>query len=298
MTTTAFPTETCDAAPDVVSPDTLPLTTQLPASMAAMPVDYAPATYVAPTYPAQLPLATDNVGVPPRALGWLSRTIREYGYLTLQFLLCPFALLYFLLVPTLGAGLLVTVVGLFVVCGLVRGARGWAAMYRGLDRALLDSDVTTPPPFVKAHGFWRSLGAALFDGTGWRALLYMFLTFPLALVGWILSTTWLAIGLGGLTYPLWWWFLPMQTMPDGTLHRGFSITANEWYWFAESPGRAVLLLVVGALFLAMWVPLTHAFASLFRLLGQGLLGATEGSIRVAQLRAQRAAMVSDADAVG
>jgi len=230
-----------------------------------------------------------------RALPWSRQAWRDYGYLCLQFLLCPLAFTYVVLVPSLGAGLLVTAVGLFAAGGLVLGARGWAAMYRGFDAALLRSEVVSPPPFVRPRGFWRTLGAMLFDGTGWRALLYMFIVFPLALVSWIVSTVWLAVGLGGLTYWIWWWSLPYQTMSDGTRHHGFSITNGDWYWFVDTPFRQFLMVLLGVAFLFMWALLTRGFAKLFAALGHALLGPTAGSIRVAELRRQRAVAVEDAD---
>ncbi|OZB78820.1 MAG: hypothetical protein B7X41_19810, partial [Microbacterium sp. 14-71-5] len=58
-----------------------------------------------------------------------SRTWREHGYLWLVLLLAPFAFAYVVLVPSLAAGLVVTVVGLGLVGALVLAARGWGAMY-------------------------------------------------------------------------------------------------------------------------------------------------------------------------
>ncbi|MBO9553572.1 sensor domain-containing protein [Cellulomonas sp.] len=225
------------------------------------------------------------------------RTWREYVFHWAALFLAPFGLAYVLLVPSLAAGLVVTVVGLFLVGGLVLGARGWGAAWRGLAGGLLDEHVAAPPAFVRPRGFWRSLGAMLFDSTGWRALLFMFVTSPLAIFSFVVSTTFLAIGLGGVTYWLWWRWLPEQTMADGTVHRGFSIMfGDDRYWFADSPSRVLVVALGGVAFLALWPFLNHGLASLFRMLTRGLLGPTSGAIRVAQLRASRAAAVEDADA--
>jgi len=248
----------------------------------------------APSSPTEPAVATArrNPAVP-----WSPQVWREYGYLWLQFLLCSFAFTYFVLVPSLFAGLLVTVVGLVVVGGLVLGARGWGAMYRGLDRSLLGSNVANPPAFVRPRGFWRDLAAMLFDSTGWRALLYMFVTFPLALVSWIISTVWLAIGAGGLTYWFWWRWIPYQTVYDGSRHRGWVIqNTDAWYWAADTPFRIFLVALLGIAFLFMWAPMTRGFTKLFAGLGRALLGPTAGAIRVAELRRQRASAVEDADA--
>ena len=260
------------------------------ATPAAGPTDYlwpdgqAQPVEVAPTAPRRA-----------RAFPWSKHVWREFGYLTVQLLLCSLALAYVMLTVSLGAGLLVTVVGLFAVGGLVLGARGWGAMYRGLDATLLGSQVTPPPAFVRPRGFWRTLGALLFDSTGWRALLYMVITFPLALVAWIVSITWLAVGVGGLTYWAWSWTLPYKNMNDGTQHQGLFIETDRWYWSTDRPGATAGLVVLGAVFLFLWAPLTHGFARLFALVGRALLGPTAGSIKVAELRRQRASIVTDAD---
>ncbi|QAY68878.1 sensor histidine kinase [Xylanimonas protaetiae] len=230
----------------------------------------------------------------PHALS--ARTWREYGYLWVALLLAPFGLAYALLVPSLGAGLLVTVVGLFLVGGLVLGGRGWGSAHRGLARSALGVDVDAPPAFVRPRGFWRSLAAMLFDGTGWRALLFLFVTFPLTIFSFVVSTTFLAVGLGGITYWTWWWSLPLQGFPGGARERGFSIQNGHWYWVANTPPRIALVALGGLVFLLVWPFLTHGLTSLHRGLVRGLLGPTSGSIRVAALRASRAAAVEDADA--
>jgi signal transduction histidine kinase len=135
----------------------------------------------------------------------------------------------------------------------------------------------------------------LFDGTGWRALLFLLVTFPLAIFSFVVTTTILVVGLGAVTYGLWGWSLPQQTMPDGTLHRGFTIQAGDWYWTAESPAHKAQLAAVGLLLLLVWPFLVRGVTTLHRLLVQALLGPTPGSLRVAALRASRAAAVEDAD---
>lgn len=62
------------------------------------------------------------------------QTWREFGYLNLQMLIAPFALTWTVAAVSLGAGLLVTVVGLFVPAAMVVASRGWGSMYRGSRR--------------------------------------------------------------------------------------------------------------------------------------------------------------------
>ncbi|WP_034648187.1 sensor histidine kinase [Cellulomonas sp. HZM] len=231
---------------------------------------------------------------PARGGFFSSRTWRELGYLWVVLLLSPFALAYVILVPSLAAALVVTVVGLVVVGWLVVGARWCGGLYRGLAANLLGDQVATPPPFVRRGSFFRTLGALLTDAAGWRALAYMFISFPLAILAAVTSTTFLATGLGAATHWLWSRWLPLQEASDGTMHRGASFGTS---YFVDTPWRQAGLAAVGVvLLLVVWPPLTHGFARLFAALTRGLLGPTAGSLRVEELRRSRAASVEDADA--
>jgi signal transduction histidine kinase len=262
------------------------------------------------------------------------RVWRAYGFEWLALLLMPFAFTYSLLPPVFAAGLGVTIVGLFVAGGLVLGARGWGGAYRGIIRVALDADIVAPPKFVRPRGFWRSIGAMLFDGTGWRSLLHMLAQLPLTCVTFVISNLFFWVGFGGITYWFWRIFVPAEVMFDGTSRRGWmigkmgsglaidggSVTAEtvvganpllpdgfglfepvrgsqgSWYWVADTPPRLALVAIVGLAFLAAWPYVQHGLATLHRLLAQGLLGPTAGAVRVAVLRAQRKAVVEDADA--
>ncbi len=221
------------------------------------------------------------------------RSWREQGYLTLMLLLAPFAFAYAVFAVSFGAGVAVTVVGLFVAGAVVLGGRGWGSVYRGLARDLLDVDVAVPAPYVRPRGFWRTLGSLLGDATGWRALLFMFVTFPLAIISFVTSITFLAAGLGGLTYWFWYRFLPEQLGSDGELHRGAQFGPS---YFLDTPQRLALAALAGLLLLFCWPWITRMFTLLYRALTVGLLSPTRASLRVAELERSRTGAVDDADA--
>ena len=221
------------------------------------------------------------------------RTWREQGYLTLMLLLAPFAFAYAVFTVSFTAGVAVTVVGLFVAGAVVTGARGWGAVYRGLARDLIDVDVAVPAPYIRPRGFWRTLGSLLGDATGWRALLFMFVTFPLAIISFVTSITFLATGLGGLTYWFWYRFLPEQVGSDGELHRGAQFGPS---YFLDTPSRIALAALAGLVVLFCWPWITRMFTLLFRALTVGLLSPTRASLRVAELERSRTGTVDDADA--
>ncbi|MBL0886019.1 sensor histidine kinase [Myceligenerans sp. I2] len=225
--------------------------------------------------------------VPFRARSWT-----EYGYLWLLLLLAPFGLAYAVLAVALTAGLAVTVAGLWAGGGLIAGARGWGALHRGLLRQTLHAEIAEPPPFHLRSGFWRGMGSLLGDPTGWRALLFLLASFPVALAGFVVSTVFVSTALAAVTYPAWYRWLPAQQAADGSWHRG----AMFGDWFVDTPPRIAGAVAAGVVLLFVWPLLTRLFTTLMHLLAQALLGPTRASLRVAELRASRAGAVEDADA--
>ncbi|MBE9941193.1 sensor histidine kinase, partial [Cellulosimicrobium cellulans] len=221
------------------------------------------------------------------------RTWREYGYLSLALLLAPFAFSYGLFSVVFLVAMIVPVLGLVVAGWVVVGGRGWGSMYRSLARSLLGVDVAAPAPYTRRRGFWSTLWSGIGDGTGWRAVLFLLVTFPLAILSFVVSTVFLAVGLGGMTHWIWSRWLPLQQAADGTWHRGAQIGVD---WYVDTPARQLGLVLVGALFLWVWPHVTRAFAHLFRVLTVALLGPTLSSLRVADLEESRGRTVEDADA--
>ena len=142
----------------------------------------------------------------------------------------------------LTASLIWTVVGLFVGGIVLLGSRGWGSMYRGMASHMLGVDVPAPARFVWPKGFWRKLGALFVDGDAWRALLFMLVSFPLALAASYISTAVLVIALGSITYPIWRPFVPAQQATDGSWHRGSMLGTD---YFIDTPARIMMQVLVG-----------------------------------------------------
>ncbi|GAA3820953.1 sensor histidine kinase [Cellulomonas soli] len=221
------------------------------------------------------------------------RTWQEFGYLWVALLLSPVGFTYAVFTVSFTAGIAVTVVGLFLGGWLVLGARGWGAAFRGLGRGLLAVDVPAPAPHVARRGFWRRLGGLLGDAPGWRALAFVTAAFPLAIVAFTVSVTFLAVALGGMTHWYWSRWLPAQQAPDGSWHRGTQLGTG---WFVDTTPRQVALAALGVLFALLWAQVTLAMGHLFRLLTLALLGPTQTSARVQHLERSRGQAVAEGDA--
>ena len=171
------------------------------------------------------------------------------------------------------------------------------------------------------------LRAGFSDGVGWRALLYVLASAATAAVSLLVSLFTLLPGLLAATYPIWWRLLPYQAVEQqiwqgadefitqqiwvgpGALiisrdpvlpfvpgwSDNWRLFTSDWMIPLNTPGRIAIVALVGLLLLLIWAALMRAFGRLFRQLALALLGARPGDIREARLRAQREAVVNDAD---
>lgn len=221
-----------------------------------------------------------------------SRAWRDFGTHLLILLVAPFGFAYAVLSVVLTAALAVTVVGLYLPGGLVIGARGWGTMFRGFAR-FLGVDVRAPLPRRTGKGFWRGLGRTIGDGAGWRAVLFLFIAFPLAIISGVLVITFSVTSLASLTYGIWYRFLPPQQAPDGTWHRGSMLWDGTPM---DTPAGIGVYTALGLLFFFLWPQVARGFAAVWTALIGLLLGPTRNSLRVAKLHTSRGRTVEDADA--
>ena len=106
---------------------------------------------------------------------------------------------------SVGAGLAVVVVGLFVLVGCLSAAGAMARATKGLLRyAGVDLPETVYAPLGSGFGALRRLR----DPQSWRDLLHVVITFIISTFSFSVAISWIAGGLGGLTYGFWSRYLP------------------------------------------------------------------------------------------
>lgn len=115
---------------------------------------------------------------------------------------------------SLGLGLLVVVVGLFILVGCLIVA-GWSSR---MTMALLSYvGITLRPTHYPAAGpGFRGKLRRLAYPQSWRDLLHVLINFILSVITFLLATTWVFGGLGGVTYWFWSRWLPANDrgLPD------------------------------------------------------------------------------------
>ena len=131
------------------------------------------------------------------------RTWSELLFFTLSVLLAGVGIGFIAVTMFAGVALAITFVGLMIIAGSLRGARGIGGFHRGLARSLLDEQIEEPDPFTSRPGFFGWLQSALRDPIGWRAVAYSVIKIPLSVFGvWFAFSIWVD-ALFCLLYPIW-----------------------------------------------------------------------------------------------
>ncbi|WP_329434269.1 sensor domain-containing protein [Streptomyces sp. NBC_01280] len=222
-----------------------------------------------------------------------ARTFRELGYLLLSLPLSVITFVYAVTMVSLGAGLLITFLGIPVLAGALAGARGFASMERARARALLGIDVGTPGPLrPRANGPMAWMGALLKSGESWRNLLYTVVHFPWAVFAFNVALVFWTVGWSLLTYPLWQWVFPMYAGQGGIQLYGDG--AHNIY--LDNPFEITVTAAVGLLITLATPWIIRALASVDRALVSGLLGPSRLATRVVELESDRGVVVDTAAA--
>jgi len=187
---------------------------------------------------------------------------------------------------TMASGLVlaITFIGVALIGLAVRGARGIGGMQRRLAGALLDETIDEPEPFSPRPGYLGWLQTALRDRTGWKAIAYLAIKVPLALVAFVTA------------FSLWWDAFRCLTYPFWGNHGGLPEWGTVQLVFQPgylSPGSggplvAVATVITGAIFFfaAPWP--VRFFDYLDRLLMRSLLAPDAMTVRVRNLEQARA----------
>ncbi|MBC9726178.1 sensor histidine kinase [Streptomyces sp. TRM68367] len=222
-----------------------------------------------------------------------ARTWQAFGHVLLSL---PIAVLLFTFTATmvaLGAGLLVTFLGVPVLAVALASCRGLGVLERARARALLGLEVAEPEPLrAQKPGAMGWIAAVLKSGTSWRAVLYSLLFFPWAVFSFCVAVTVWVCGWSLVTYPLWFWVFPMYAGQGGIQLYG----DDQHRIYLDNPFEITVTTAVGLL-ITLAVPwITRALTMVDRLLVAGLLGPSRLATRVVELESDRGVVVDTAAA--
>ncbi|MGC9379552.1 sensor histidine kinase [Streptomyces sp. MH13] len=222
-----------------------------------------------------------------------ARSWREFGYVLLSLPIGILLFTYAVTMISLGAGLLVTFLGVPVLAAALAGCRALGAMERARARALLGLEVSDPEPLrMKKQGAMGWMGAVLKSGTSWRSVLYAMLQFPWSVFSFVVAVNVWAFGWAMLTYPLWFWVFPMYVGQDGLQLYG----DQTHRIYLDNPFEITMTAMVGLLFTLATPWIVRALTTVDRLMVHGLLGPSWLATRVVELESGRGVVVDTAAA--
>ncbi|EFE67743.1 two-component system sensor kinase [Streptomyces viridosporus ATCC 14672] len=221
------------------------------------------------------------------------RTWRELGHVLLSLPISVLLFTYAVTMVSLGAGLLVTFLGVPVLAAALAGCRGFGAVERARARGLLGLEVDEPEPLrMKQQGFMAWIGAVLKSGSSWRSLLYAVLQLPWAVFSFAVVVTVWSVGWSLLTYPLWFWVFPVYTGQGGIQLYG----DEQHRIYLDNPFEITVTALVGLLFTIATPWIVRALTTVDRVMVHGLLGPSRLATRVVELESDRGVVVDTAAA--
>ena len=193
-------------------------------------------------------------------------------------------------------GLLVVVIGLPLAVLALLLARGFGVADRFLLR-LTGLPAVDEPEWNRdkpdANGFWMTLTRPVRNAHYWTYLVHGMIVNPIvSSISFALTTAWLSVGLGGLTYWFWGVFLPGDGDggSDGEWGRYVS-GALPWLFGGWSSWavEVVLYLVAGILFTFTMPWVLGGLARVHHAIATGMLGRWGSDDLAAEVRAEAAA---------
>jgi signal transduction histidine kinase len=218
---------------------------------------------------------------------------REFGFVLLSLPISILLFVYTVTMISLGAGLLVTFLGIPVLAAALAGCRGLGALERARARGLLGLEVAEPEPLrMRKPGPMAWIGAVLKSGTSWRAVLYSLLHFPWSVFSFVVALNFWAYGWAMLTYPLWFWVFPMWVGQDG-----LQLYGDETHRvYLDNPFEITVAALVGLLCTLATPWIVRALTMVDRVMVHGLLGPSRLATRVVELESDRGVVVDTAAA--
>ncbi len=221
-----------------------------------------------------LPATTEAPATPrTRGYGALWAAVpRELAYLFIAF---PISVVGFSLTVSLFSAGLGTIVTFFIGVVLIIGCLYIARGFGTLELMLLEwtgRPAIAHPEWQDARartGFFGWLRAVLGNGHYWLYLLYvMVIDFVVKTISWSIMITWVATGLGGISYWFWNLFIPRGDQ-DWFLSRWLFPGANLDTTLADD----LIYLALGVIFLVTLPFVTRGMVMLHWLIARGVLGA-------------------------
>jgi signal transduction histidine kinase len=110
--------------------------------------------------------------------------------------------------------------GLPLLAAYLLAARQLGRLCRAIAARLLNQRVAPPPPFQPSPGISGWVRASLTDPASWRAVSYLLVKLPVAVLGAVVASLLVLYGLPYATFPLWWELVHQLAAHGVVIHLG------------------------------------------------------------------------------
>jgi signal transduction histidine kinase len=192
-----------------------------------------------------------------------------------------------------GVGLLILIIGLPIVVLTLLVARGFGVADRFILKLTGLPDIAEPEwtrDRADQNGFWMTLTRPVRSAHYWLYLVHGMVVSPIiSTISFVLTTVWLSVGLGGLTYWFWGLFLPRGR--GDVEWGGYVSDALPWLFGAWSSWavEVVLYLIAGIVFTFTLPWVLGGLARGHHAVATGMLGRWASDDLAAEVRAEAAA---------
>jgi len=191
------------------------------------------------------------------------KTWRSVGYLLLAF---PLGIFYFVFLVTglsLGFGLFITLLGIPILVGVLAAAYGMGEFERMATNLLLDQDTPSSHRLAVSGGLWPKVKALVGSSETWKRVFYLFVEFPLGIIGFTLVVTaaaFFALIATPFFYAQSWWATSVDWLND--------------IWVVDTLWEAVIVAVIGVLIGFVLLHVINGVARVWGEVAKAMLGPT------------------------
>ena len=249
------------------------------------------------------PATPQQAGSAPAAGFWASygrawiRTPGSAVYLLAVFVLAMLSISVLAPLFWTSVGLLVILIGLPLGVLTLLIARGFGVADRFLLLLTGLPEVAEPEwnrDTTDSTGFWTTLTRPIRNAHYWLYLVHGMIVNPIiSTISFALTTVWLSVGLGGLTYWFWGLFLPRGWNDDGSGGEWGHYVAGYLPWlfggWSSWAVEVTLYLIAGILFTVTMPWVLGGLARGHHAIARGMLGRWNSDELAAEVRAEAAA---------
>ena len=191
---------------------------------------------------------------------WKTQTWLNVAYLLLSF---PLGLIYFVLLITgisLGFGLLITVLGIFILMAVLAMVHWLARFEAKFTTAMLGFHISQRPREREARGFWNRFREILRSSLTWKGLVFLFLRFPLGIFSFSLTIGLLSASFGLIAVPFLyrypWFEIDWPT---------------NYYWVIDTVPETLVIALIGIILLFTSLYILNLLAYAYGKFAKGIL---------------------------